>query len=93
MATPPKTMEQRHDDPAQAGADAAPGEGSLGEQLIREAREGQAEFSAGWGKFMEELGIQGKPIGAKKLRATLLQAGINPNDNEFSRGIIAMRAE
>ena len=93
MATPPKIMEQRHDDPAQAGADAAPGEESLGEQLIREGREGQAEFVAGWSKFMEELGIQGQPIGAKKLREMLLANGIKPADNEFSRDIIAMREE
>ncbi len=68
-------------------------EESLGEQLIREGREGQAEFRAGWGKFMEELGIQGEPMGAKKLRATLLQSGINPNDIELSRGIIGIREE
>jgi hypothetical protein len=93
MATPRKIMEQRHDDPPPASTEPAPGEESLGEQLIREAREGHAEFVAGWSKFMEELGVQGMPMGAKKLRETLLQAGINPDENEFSRGIIAMREE
>jgi predicted DNA-binding antitoxin AbrB/MazE fold protein len=66
---------------------------SRGERLIREAREGHAQFAAGWRKFMEDLGIQGQPIGAKKLRAMLLEAGINPDENEFSREIIAMREE
>jgi hypothetical protein len=93
MATPRKIMEQQYGNAAQTGPEPKPNEESLGEQLIREAREGQAEFAAGWSQFMEELGVQGQPIGAKKLRAMLLQAGINPNDNEFSRGIIAMREE
>ena len=42
---------------------------------------------------MEELGIQGKPMGAKKLREMLFQADINPDANQFSRGIIATREE
>jgi len=42
---------------------------------------------------MEEQAVQGKPIGARKLRQMALQEGINPNDNDFSRGIIAMREE
>ena len=66
---------------------------SLGEQLLREARAGQAEFVAGWKDFVEELGIQGKPIAAWKLREMLVQEGINPDKNEVSRGIIAMREE
>jgi hypothetical protein len=39
------------------------------------------------------LGIRGQPVGAKNLREMLLQTGINPNTNEFSQGIIAMREE
>jgi hypothetical protein len=94
MATPRKIREQPHGTPPPAGTEPGPGgEESLGEQLIREARDGQVEFVAGWSKFMEELGIHGKPMGAKKLRAMLLQVDINPDDNEFSRGIIAMREE
>ena len=93
MATPRTIKDQRPGGPAPAGTGPAPAEDSLGEQLIREAREGHAEFVAGWSKFMEELGIHGKPMGAKKLREGLLQAGIHPAANEFSRGIIAMRDE
>jgi hypothetical protein len=66
---------------------------SLGEQLMHEAKAGHSEFLAGWVKFMEIAGISGKPVGAKKLREMLLQTGINPNTNEFSQGIIAMREE
>ena len=50
-------------------------------------------------KMSKELarkwGIEGmKPIGAKKLREQILADGIiKSEDNEFSRGIIAMREE
>jgi hypothetical protein len=66
---------------------------SLGARLIRQAEEGHADLVAGWKKFMAELGIHGQPIGAKKLRAMLIEQGINPEDNAFSREIIAMREE
>jgi hypothetical protein len=42
---------------------------------------------------MAELGVRGQPIGAQKLRELLRQKGIRPEDNLFSRGIIAMREE
>ncbi len=70
-----------------------PEDDSEGAQLIREAAEGHADFLVGWSKFMEEAGIQGQPIGAKKLRELLRQKGINPEDNVGSRGIIGMREE
>ena len=66
---------------------------SLAEELLRVSREEQADFVAGWKKFMKQLGIRGKPISAKKLRAMALKEGINPGDNQFSRGIIDMREE
>ena len=66
---------------------------SRGARLIREAAESHADIVAGWKKLMENLGIQGQPIGAKKLRELLLASGINPDDNEFSRDLIAMREE
>jgi hypothetical protein len=93
MATLRKTTDRPSDDPAATGTERKPDEESLGDQLIREAREGHDDFVAGWSKFMTELGIQGKPIGAKKLREMLLEGGINPDDNAISRGIIAMREE
>jgi hypothetical protein len=47
--------------------------------------EEQAAFVAGWDRFMKELGIRGKAIGAKKLRERLLEEGFALQDNAFSR--------
>jgi hypothetical protein len=66
---------------------------ALAEELLRVSKEEEADFIAGWKKFMKQLGIKGKPIGAKKLQEMALKEGINPNDNQFSRGIIEMREE
>jgi hypothetical protein len=93
MTTPRRITEQGQDEQDQERPMAEPYEESLGDQLMREAREGQPEFVVGWHQFMQELDIQGKPIGAKRLREMLLQTGINPDHNEFSRGIIATREE
>lgn len=39
-----------------------------------------------------ELGIEGiEPVGPEKLREMMIADGIDPNDNEFSRGIIEER--
>ena len=53
----------------------------------------QAEFAEGWAKAMEHMGIQGQPIGPENLQKMLAAAGIKPEKNEFSRGIIEMREE
>jgi hypothetical protein len=66
---------------------------ALAEELLRVSREEQADLVAGWDQFLKQLGIRGKPIGAKKLRERLLKRGFNPESNEFSQGIIAMREE
>jgi hypothetical protein len=45
-------------------------------------------------EMLKRLGIENlKPVGAVKLRQMLLEEGIDPNSNEFSRGIIEMREE
>jgi hypothetical protein len=93
MATRRKVSQERHAKPAARRPEPSNDDDALGEQLIRAAREGHAEFVAGWKKFMKQLGIRGKPIGAKKLRARMIQEGIDPEGNEFSQGIIAMREE
>lgn len=42
----------------------------------------------------EELGIDYDPhVTAEQVRGMMLADGIRPEDNEFSRGIIAMREE
>jgi hypothetical protein len=65
----------------------------LGEQLLRECREGQAEIVASCRQPKEELGIQGKPIPAKNMNEMALQPGVNPDHNECSQGTVAMREE
>ena len=92
MTTPRRISEQRPET-YQKQPGAVPTEESLGEQIMREALESHGDFVAGWRQFMDELGIHGKPIGAKKLREMAIEDGFNPNDNEFSQGIIAMREE
>src|SRR5262249_2450179 len=68
--------------PAEAGA-----------RMLREAKRGQAALVAAWDKAMEQMGIKGEPVGAQRLRQMMIEAGVNPETNEFSRGIIEMREE
>lgn len=93
MVKPRKIGEQPCGKTAPIGAESELHEESLGEQLMSEARQGHADFVGGWTRFMEQLGIRGHPMGAKQLRALLIQAGIKADANEFSRGILAMREE
>jgi len=65
----------------------------LGARLLREAALEQPKIAAGWRKAMEEMGISGEPVGIEKLHEMMLAAGVDPNDNAFSREIIAMRDE
>jgi hypothetical protein len=88
-----KTPREKHSNRARSGTKAVRSRESLGDELLRQAREGHDEVVREWRKFMHELGIKGKPIGAKKLRELLLRDGINPADNAFSRAIIAAREE
>jgi len=64
-----------------------------GARILRQAEEGHAELMAASRKLLADLGIQGQPIGAKKLREMLLARGFTPEDNAFSREIIAMREQ
>jgi hypothetical protein len=64
-----------------------------GARMLREADANQAEIAAGWARAMEQMGISGEPVGHEKLRAMIEECGIKPEDNEFSREIIAMREE
>jgi hypothetical protein len=71
---------------------------ALADELLRLAREDQAVIEAEWKKFRRFLRQRGirlpaKPIGAKKLREMAIREGLNPESNEFSRGIIEMREE
>ena len=66
---------------------------TLADELLRVSRKEQADFVAGWDKFLKQLGIRCKPIGAKRLRERLIKNGFDPESNEFSQGIVAMREE
>lgn len=41
----------------------------------------------------KEMEITGKPVGAEKLQQMMIDAGIDPRQNLFSREIMAMREE
>jgi hypothetical protein len=99
MATTLEALEQRlatlEREVAELKAAAArpfPGE-SRGARLIRNADESHAAVVASWERFLKDLGIQGQPIGAKQLRERMLAQGTKPEDNAFSRELIAMREE
>ena len=64
-----------------------------GARLLRTAKPEQARMSATMAKVLADLGISGEPIGAEKLQQMMLADGINPEENQFSRGIIEMREE
>ncbi len=66
---------------------------TLGEELIRTAREQGADLVAGWQQFLEQSGVPAKPISAETLREMAIREGIDPEGNEFGKGIIAMREE
>jgi hypothetical protein len=93
MVKPRKTGGPNQGDGEHDRADAALSMEALGEELLREARAGQAAYVAGWQEFMEQVGVRGEPVDARQLREILVRQGINPENNEFSRGIIAMREE
>src|SRR5438094_540866 len=62
-------------------------------RALRESKRSHARAVAAWAAALKEMGIEGQPVGAEKLREMMLANGINPEDNEFSRGIIEMREE
>lgn len=64
-----------------------------GARLLREAKASQPALSAAVAKVFAELRIVGQPVGVEKLREMMAACGIKPEDNEFSREIIAMREE
>jgi hypothetical protein len=53
----------------------------------------QAAISAAVAQAFAALGITGEPVGAEKVQEMMAASGLKPEDNEFSRGIIAMRGE
>jgi len=72
------------------------GTGRLGDEvpMIREARAMQPILSAITAKAFAEMGIpDAPPVSIEELRRMMIECGVKPEDNVFSREIIAMREE
>jgi hypothetical protein len=93
MATRRKVGKPGHVKPTKRQPKTPDDDIALAEEIIRASRQEQAAMVAEFKKFMKQLGISGKPIGAKKLREMAIREGLDPNGTEFSRGIIEMREE
>jgi hypothetical protein len=103
MATPPNVSEQPapfEQPTGQPGCGSAtpPNEpdalARLGAELLRRARESQPDLERAWNELMASWGVHGEPIGAERLRALIQEeCGVNPEDNAFSRELIALREE
>jgi hypothetical protein len=65
-----------------------------GHPLFRQSITDPKELAEHAARVDRMLGIEHlKPVGAEKLQEMMLADGIDPNANEFSRGIIEMREE
>lgn len=66
----------------------------LGAELLRRAEESQPVIETAWDHLMARWGIHGQPVGIQRLRAMIQEeCGANPEDNAFSRELIAQREE
>jgi hypothetical protein len=66
----------------------------LGAELLRRSEDGQAEMKSAWKKLLHDWNIHGEPIGAQQLRELIQrETGNIPENNEFSRDLIAQRQE
>ncbi len=64
-----------------------------GLRMLREASLDQDRLAAGWAAAMREMGVTAEPVGAEKLQQMMIAEAVNPEENQFSQGIIAMREE
>lgn len=64
-----------------------------GARLLRQAKATRAASSAAAARAAAELGLPAEPMSHEEFRAMLAASGINPDDNAFSREILAMREE
>jgi hypothetical protein len=66
----------------------------LGAELLRRAEESQPALETAWEELMASWGIHGEPLGIQHLREMIRQeSGGKPDDNEFSRELVALREE
>jgi len=67
---------------------------SLGAELLRRSEESQPALETAWDELMAAWGIRGEPLGVQRLRESIQQeSGGKPDDNEFSRELIALRED
>ena len=65
-----------------------------GARMLREAEASQAAISTITARVFAEMGIPEKPpVSIEELRRMMIECGVKPEDNIFSREIIAMREE
>src|SRR6266508_148121 len=62
-----------------------------GARMLREAKASHAASAAAAAKAFAEMGIPDEPVTHEQLREMWAQSGIDPEENLFSREIIAMR--
>jgi hypothetical protein len=92
MAMPLQTAEK----PATQGRSSADRDAlaCLGAELLRRAEESQPALETAWDGLMTTWGIHGEPLGVQRLRESIQQElGAKPDDNAFSRELIALREE
>lgn len=66
----------------------------LGAELLRRAAESQPTLETAWNELLATWGVHGEPVGVKRLRAMIQEdSGSKPEDNHFSRELIALREE
>jgi hypothetical protein len=82
------------DDEGKPSPDKAHDLASLGAELLRRAQESQPALEAAWDALMSSWGVHGQPVGAQRLSAMIAkELGTRPEDNTFSRELIALREE
>jgi hypothetical protein len=65
-----------------------------GHPLLRQSITDPKKLAELEAQIDRKLGIEGlEPVGPEKLWEMMIADGIDPNENEFSRGIIEMREE
>jgi hypothetical protein len=50
-------------------------------------------WGAAWARLLQQAGIQGQPVGAENVQKMVAACGFKPEDNAFSKEILAMREE
>ena len=64
-----------------------------GAMLKESARRNAAYENGLWHKIFDEMGITAEPVSREEARRLYLEAGFDPEANDFAQGIIAMREE